>query len=131
MKVQELAAKNAKDAKEISRRDAEAQSDIGYTSQVVLKCRDSKSALYLAAAIVYNGIAPPPDPGGVASGMPYLPGFEMMFLKSLDSRMAVLRANAGRIITGCQKHNFLILLNSAYCARNQEMLYCARPSMGW
>ena len=80
MKVQELAAKNAK---EISCRDAEAQSDIGYTSQVVLKCRDSKSALYLAAAIVYNGIVPPPDPGGVASGMPYLPGFEMMFLKSL------------------------------------------------
>ena len=54
MKVQELAAKNAKNAKEISRRGAEAQSDIGYTSQVVLKCRDSKSALHLAAAIVYN-----------------------------------------------------------------------------
>ena len=34
-------------------------------------------------AIVYNGIAPPPDPGGVASGMPYLPGFEKMFLKSV------------------------------------------------
>lgn len=29
------------------------------------------------------GIAPPPDPGGVASGMPYLPGFEKMFLKSV------------------------------------------------
>ena len=29
------------------------------------------------------GIAPPPDPGGVAPGMPYLPGFEKMFLKSV------------------------------------------------
>ena len=29
------------------------------------------------------GIAPPPDPGGIASGMPYLPGFEKMFLKSV------------------------------------------------
>jgi FOG: Transposase and inactivated derivatives len=29
------------------------------------------------------GIAPPPDSGGVASGMPYLPGFEKMFLKSV------------------------------------------------
>jgi len=29
------------------------------------------------------GIAPPPDPGGVASGMPYLPGFEKMSLKSV------------------------------------------------
>ena len=29
------------------------------------------------------GIAPPPDPGGVGSGMPYLPGFEKMFLKSV------------------------------------------------
>ena len=28
------------------------------------------------------GIAPPPNSGGVASGMPYLPGFEKMFLKS-------------------------------------------------
>ena len=27
------------------------------------------------------GIALPPDSGGVTSGMPYLPGFEMMFLK--------------------------------------------------
>ena len=30
-----------------------------------------------------HGIAPPPDSGGVASGMPYLPGFEKMFLKSV------------------------------------------------
>ncbi len=29
------------------------------------------------------GIAPPPDSGGIASGMPYLPGFEKMFLKSV------------------------------------------------
>ena len=29
------------------------------------------------------GIAPPSDPGGVALGMPYLPGFEKMFLKSV------------------------------------------------
>ena len=29
------------------------------------------------------GIAPPPDPGGATSGMPYLPGFEKMFLKSV------------------------------------------------
>ena len=29
------------------------------------------------------GIAPPPDSGGVASGMPYLPGFEKVFLKSV------------------------------------------------
>ena len=29
------------------------------------------------------GIAPPPYSGGVASGMPYLPGFEKMFLKSV------------------------------------------------
>ena len=29
------------------------------------------------------GIAPPPDSGGVATGMPYLPGFEKMFLKAV------------------------------------------------
>ena len=29
------------------------------------------------------GIAPPPDSGGAASGMPYLPGFEKMFLKAV------------------------------------------------
>lgn len=29
------------------------------------------------------GIAPPPDPGGAASGMPYLPGFEKVFLKAV------------------------------------------------
>jgi hypothetical protein len=29
------------------------------------------------------GIAPPHDSGGIASGMPYLPGFEKMFLKSV------------------------------------------------
>ena len=29
------------------------------------------------------GIAPPPDSGGIASGMPYLPGFEKMFLMSV------------------------------------------------
>ena len=29
------------------------------------------------------GIAPPPDSGGIASGMPYLPGFEKLFLKAV------------------------------------------------
>ena len=29
------------------------------------------------------GITPPPDSGGIASGMPYLPGFEKMFQKSV------------------------------------------------
>ena len=29
------------------------------------------------------GIAPTPDSGGIAPGMPYLPGFEKMFLKSV------------------------------------------------
>lgn len=29
------------------------------------------------------GIAPPPDSGVVASGMPYLPGFEKLFLKAV------------------------------------------------
>ena len=35
------------------------------------------------AILAGYGIAPPPDSGGIASGMPYLPGFEKMFLKSV------------------------------------------------
>ena len=49
-----------------------------------VKARDHHSRKEDAMAILCSyGIAPPPDSGGVASGMPYLPGFEKMFLKSV------------------------------------------------
>ena len=47
-----------------------------------VKSRDHHSRKKDAMAILRSyGIAPAPDSGGIASGMPYLPGFEKMFLK--------------------------------------------------
>ena len=58
-----------------------------YSSQVYLLMLSQFLHLFslneIVAILRSYGIAPPPDSGGVASGMPYRPGFEKMFLKSV------------------------------------------------